>query len=975
MNRPRHQRWLTPLILLGLLLSGLALPNSAPATQAAPPSDSGDAQLVRPSVQHPIQDSVFYFVMPDRFGNGDTANDSGGIAGGPTSSGFLPSDKGYYHGGDIQGLRSKLDYLQGLGISAIWMTPIFKNKPLQNDPSGFGGFSAGYHGYWITDFTQVDPHMGSNADLTALIADAHGRGMKVFFDIITNHTADVIDYEGGQHGYRNKTNFPYKDASGNVFDDADYAGTNSFPALDPNVSFPYKPIFNNPADATAKKPDWLNNPIFYHNRGDSTFSGENSLYGDFFGLDDLFTEQPAVAQGMTDIYKTWIKDFGIDGYRIDTVKHVNIEFWQKFGPEIQAYAKANGKPDFFMYGEVFDSDPAFMSQYTTAGKLPATLDFGFQSNATGFAKGGATDQLAAFFAKDDYYTDADSNAYSLPTFLGNHDMGRIGRFLNNDSSTITPANAATLLQRDKLAHALMFTARGMPVIYYGDEQGFTGDGGDKDARQDMFPSLVASYNDDNLIGSDSTTAVANYDPNHPLYQAIKTLSDIRNANKALRRGAQIQRYSGGAAGIYAFSRIDRDEKIEYIVALNNAATAQTATFKTYLPNTKYAAVYPAGAAALTTSAQADLTVDVPALSFAIYKATRPLPALKTVPGITISAPAQNQPVTGRVEVAAQLEADRFAEVTFAVKVGGAPNYTVIGTDNNAPYRVFYDVGALPAGTDLSFKAIVNDVTDDTGGTIGKLNSATVGAIVGVTDSSCAANPDYAIVHYRRPAGDYDGWGLHLWGDAIDPSEVTADWNSPKLPNGEDAYGVFWYIKLQDASQPVNFIVHKGDEKDGTTADRRFDPGSTPQIWLKQSDANNYTSQAAAQGFVTVHYKRSAGDYADWGLHLWGDAIADGVGTDWAAPRQRDGIDDYGAFYNIPLKDVGQPVNFIMHRPSGDSVPDTREPGGDRSFLPQTTADIWLVQGDPAVYTTRGAVHAVATPPAIASPHRCRPQSA
>ena len=238
-----------------------------------------------------------------------------------------------------------------------------------------------------------------------------------------------------------------------------------------------------------------------------------------------------------------------------------IEFWQKFGPAILSYAKSKGNDDFFMFGEVFDGDPAYKSIFTTQGKLPATLDFGFQGTARRFASlGQKTDDLRDFFAKDDYYTDADSNAYSLPTFLGNHDMGRIGRFLNNDSSTIDPNNAATLLQRDKLAHALMFFARGMPVIYYGDEQGFTGDGGDKDARQDMMPSQVATYNDDNLIGTSATTADANFDQSHPLYQTLKSYADIRDANLALRRGAQIQRLSGSTIAARPAVRSSRSRR-------------------------------------------------------------------------------------------------------------------------------------------------------------------------------------------------------------------------------------------------------------------------------------------------------------------------------------------------------------------------------------------------------------------------------
>ena len=375
--------------------------------------------------------------------------------------------------------------------------------------------SAGYHGYWVTDFTQIDPHLGTNADMKALIAAAHAKGMKVYFDIITNHTADVIDYEGGNHGYISKETEPYKAADDTVFDDAVVAGKpmcegtqaaypDCFPELSATSSFPYKPIFRSEADKTVKVPAWLNDPTMYHNRGDSTFAGESSGYGDFVGLDDLFTERADVVTGMEDIYKTWV-DFGIDGFRIDTVKHVNMEFWQKFSPALLDHAKQTGNDDFFMFGEVFDGNPAYMSQYTTTGKLPATLDFGFQGAALGFAQGKATTGVRDLFAGDDYYTDTDSNAYELPTFLGNHDMGRVGAMLlGSDYDNADPAKRQNLLDRAELANSLMFLTRGNPVVYYGDEQGFTGPASgfdDKRARQDMFGTQTPIYQDDVVIGS------------------------------------------------------------------------------------------------------------------------------------------------------------------------------------------------------------------------------------------------------------------------------------------------------------------------------------------------------------------------------------------------------------------------------------------------------------------------------------------
>ena len=303
--------------------------------------------MARHSLRRALTNQNFYFVMGDRFANGSTANDKGGLGDDPQVSGFDPTAKGFYNGGDLRGLKSKLDYIQGLGTDAIWLTPIFKNKAVQPEDA-----SAGYHGYWITDFTQVDPHLGTNADLTALVNAAHRRGMKVFFDIITNHTADVIGYtDGARTAYVSKDQRPYRTATGTPFDDRDYAGTSTFPPLDASSSFPYTPVLD-PAETDLKVPAWLNDVRLYHNRGNTTFTGEDSQYGDFFGLDDLFTERPRVVNGFERIYKTWVRDFGIDGFRIDTMKHVNDEFWESFGPGLIRYAHRHGKPRFFMFGEV-----------------------------------------------------------------------------------------------------------------------------------------------------------------------------------------------------------------------------------------------------------------------------------------------------------------------------------------------------------------------------------------------------------------------------------------------------------------------------------------------------------------------------------------------------------------------------------------------------------------------------------------------
>ncbi|MFF0381317.1 pullulanase-type alpha-1,6-glucosidase [Streptomyces sp. NPDC004286] len=907
-------------VVAAALAATLVTPLSAHA--ASPPAPPSDARLAAAPARHDDTREQFYFVMPDRFANGDRSNDRGGLTGSRLSTGYDPTDKGFYQGGDLKGLSQRLDYIKGLGTTAIWLAPIFKNRPVQGTGADA---SAGYHGYWITDFTQVDPHFGTNADLKGLIAKAHAKGMKVFFDVITNHTADVVDYREKSYDYLSKGAFPYLTKDGRPFDDADYAdGRKKFPAVDTS-SFPRTPTLR----GRDKVPAWLNDPAMYHNRGDSTFAGESAEYGDFSGLDDLWTERPEVVSGMEKIYQRWVKDFAVDGFRIDTVKHVDMDFWTQWATALDTYAAARGRKNFFMFGEVYSADTSVTSPYVTRGRLDATLDFPFQDAARAYAsQGGSAKKLAGVFGDDYKYTSDKANAYEQVTFLGNHDMGRIGSFLKQDDPK---ASDAEILRKDRLANQLMFLSRGNPVVYYGDEQGFTGSGGDKDARQTMFASKVADYLDDDEIGTARTHARDAYDTKAPLYRDIATLAKLRKANPALTDGVQTERYAADGAGVYAFTRTDARTGAEYVVALNNATEAKRATFTTDSAGMVYRGIYGAWRT-VRTDAGRSLTLTVPAGSAVVYRATKRPAAPATKPALTLTAPAAG--ATGTVEVGADVTGGRLNRVVFAAQVGNGP-WKTLGSADHAPYKVTQAIGKdVPAGTALRYKAVV---IDSVGRTASALATSTTGTVP-APETPTAASRDYAVVHYKRTDSDYANWGLYAWGDLAD-GEAT-QWPASHPFTGRDAYGAFAYVKLKPGASNVGFLVIDKDGNKDVSADRSIDVTKTGEVWLEQGKPEVLTERpdypAQDQGKAVLHYHRADGNYDGWGLHTWTGAANP---TDWSKPLTPVKTDAYGAVYEVPLTEGATSLSYILHKGDEKDLPT------DQSLdLKANGHEVWLLSG-------------------------------
>ncbi|NDB18710.1 MAG: hypothetical protein EB027_05555, partial [Actinobacteria bacterium] len=322
------------------------------STAAAPvgPTAAEAAALASASVRSPMATDRIYFVMTDRYANGSTVNDYAGFPADAESweTGTDIYNFGYYHGGDLKGLTfgepdpktkkvstsctsgTGLARIKDLGFTSVWITPPFKQKYVQGD-------SAAYHGYWIEDFSDIDPHWGTKAEFKTFVDCAHTLGMKVVMDIVVNHTADINSYEEGRKFVTNATR-PYRDAAGNTISLANLMASESAPEMDIYSSFAKTPFVPFPDEETARGPEFLNDLSNYHNRGDVSDWGNKEQYqqGDFSGLDDIFTEKANVVEGFADVYSMWVNDYGVDGFRIDTAKHVDDKFFTRWWPKVKA---------------------------------------------------------------------------------------------------------------------------------------------------------------------------------------------------------------------------------------------------------------------------------------------------------------------------------------------------------------------------------------------------------------------------------------------------------------------------------------------------------------------------------------------------------------------------------------------------------------------------------------------------------------
>lgn len=550
---------------------------------------------------------VIYQLIVDRFANGDINNDYG----------VSPGDLGRYQGGDWQGVIDNVDYLVDLGVTTVWISPIVRN--VESD-AGFDG----YHGYWTQDFMAVNPHFGDLAKLREMVQVLHANGILVILDIVTNHVGQVFYYDINRNGRPDEfvsgtgTSSPLTRIS--EYDpDFDIRGVQAVTGLGFSGNAPTRWVTIPEVNRGAPGPPEFANPEWYWRWGRVTAWGREAdacrdvgidpndwdacyeyvriqeVTGDFpGGLKDLRTELPEVREALIRVFTHWIDEIDIDGFRIDTVKHVEHDFWIQFSGAVREYAAAIGKQNFFMFGEIFDGADWLIGSYTAPGMLDSAFYFSqkFRVYDAVFKYGAPTLEIERLWAErqENYGTTphvggvADRNGQGLaPTqllvnFIDNHD---VPRFLFD-----VPGEDGV----PRLHHALflLFTQDGIPNLYYGTEQQFSG-GNDPANREVLWP--------------------AGYDRTNPTFSWIRDLARMRRTIPELRFGTQAIHWSTprvgeeADAGIFAFER--RYEGGRAMVVLNTHAakvsetSAEQLGFErmttTFAPGTVLVDVAPGGA--------------------------------------------------------------------------------------------------------------------------------------------------------------------------------------------------------------------------------------------------------------------------------------------------------------------------------------------------------------------------------------------
>jgi glycosidase len=532
------------------------------------------------------EDEVLYFLMLDRFSDGNEhgyRDNAGATVTTGTTPLFQPADRGNatltpadrakwseaggkFVGGTLKGLESKIGYLQRLGITAIWVSPIFKQVPA----------SESYHGYGIQSFLDVDKHFGSREDLCDLVRTAHAHGIRVILDVILNHTGDVFAYDRGAVSW-----------NGSVYDVTGYRDASGAPNL---------PFTTQPAGTSLDAAIWpaeLQPPETFTRKGKIEHWDDDPEFreGDFESLKDIHQGagpvddyQPSAAfRALCRVFEFWIALADVDGFRIDTVKHMDDGASRLFASAIHEFAQGLGKENFYLIGEITGGRQRAFDTLEITG-LDAALGIDDVQDKIEYLLKGFREPSAYFdLFRNSLQVRKDSHAWfrnKVVTTFDDHDQVR----KNGSKSRFAHAEAPNQLgcERGSLtALGFLATTMGIPCIYYGTEQQFDGHGGnDRYIREAMFGGPFGPF---------ESRGRHCFDESHPVYVELAKLLAVRRQNLVLRRGRQFLRpisgdgvsfglpsgFGGILRSVVPWSRIFDDREV--LLAINtDFASAQTA---------------------------------------------------------------------------------------------------------------------------------------------------------------------------------------------------------------------------------------------------------------------------------------------------------------------------------------------------------------------------------------------------------------
>ncbi|MCX7748095.1 MAG: alpha-amylase family glycosyl hydrolase [Clostridia bacterium] len=504
------------------------------------------------------EDQVMYFLMLDRFSNGNESGykDNNGtlVEGGKTAL-FHNEDNGNavrteeeakfwresgekWVGGTLKGLSSKLGYLKRLGITAVWVSPIFKQV----------AFRDSYHGYGIQNFLDVDPHFGTREDLKEMVKIAHENGIYVVMDIILNHTGDIFQYKADSCRCRDQNGCDIC-WDGNTYDVEGFKDESG----NPSIGF-HSVNVNETPNAWPNGAVWpveFQNPGFYSKKGKIRNWDYNPEYfeGDFMDLKDIYHgtgdvdhyKESEAFRVLCEVYKYWIAYADIDGFRIDTVKHVDHGATRYFAQEIHEFAQSIGKENFYLIGEITGGREHAFHVLEITGIDAALGIADIPDKLENVVKGYSNPEEYFNLFRNSLLIDKESHVWfknKVVTMFDDHDQVRRGtnkaRFCASDNGCDLVLNAL----------ALNAATLGIPCIYYGSEQCFDGSGdSDRYIRESMFGGEFGAFrskhrhffNEDNWV-----------------YKELSKILEIRRNKIVLRRGRQYLRPISGDGVNFSF---------------------------------------------------------------------------------------------------------------------------------------------------------------------------------------------------------------------------------------------------------------------------------------------------------------------------------------------------------------------------------------------------------------------------------------